>query len=100
MCVCKYLNQRVTWIGELKIFKGCFKNKQTKKHMKKLNFITQFKIEFLLPFTGFTKVLGKMPAVGFSMFLYALIFVTSFSCHSMPRSGCPALQRVKEKYIL
>ena len=29
--------------------------------MKKLSFITQFKIEFLLPFTGWRKVLGKMP---------------------------------------
>ena len=29
--------------------------------MKKLNFITQFKIDFLLPFTAFRKVLGKMP---------------------------------------
>ena len=30
--------------------------------MKKLSFITQFKIEFLLPFTGCRKMLGKMPA--------------------------------------
>ena len=29
--------------------------------MKKLSFITQFKIDFLLPFTGCRKVLGKMP---------------------------------------
>ena len=29
--------------------------------MKKLSFISQFKIEFLLLFTGFRKVLGKMP---------------------------------------
>ena len=29
--------------------------------MKGLSFITQFKIEFLLPFTGCRKVLGKMP---------------------------------------
>ena len=29
--------------------------------MKRLNFITQFKIEFLLQFTGCIKVLGKMP---------------------------------------
>ena len=27
--------------------------------MKKLNFITQFKIEYLVPFTGCRKVLGK-----------------------------------------
>ena len=30
--------------------------------MKGLSFITQFKIEFLLPFTGCRKALGKMPA--------------------------------------
>ena len=30
--------------------------------MKRLSFITQFKIEFLLTFTGCRKVLGKMPA--------------------------------------
>ena len=32
--------------------------------MKRLSFITQFKIEFLLLFTGCTKVLGKMPESG------------------------------------
>ena len=31
------------------------------KNMKRLSFITQFKIEFLLLFTGCRKVLGKMP---------------------------------------
>ena len=35
---------------------------QKKKHMKRLSFITQFKIEFLLPFTDCRKVLGKMSA--------------------------------------
>ena len=29
--------------------------------MKRLSFLTQFKIEFLLPFIGYRKVLGKMP---------------------------------------
>ena len=29
--------------------------------MKRLSFITQFRIEFLLPFTGCRKVLQKMP---------------------------------------
>ena len=29
--------------------------------MKRLSFITQFKIEFLLPFTNCREVLGKMP---------------------------------------
>ena len=33
----------------------------TKKYMKRLSFITQFKIQFLLLFTGCRKVLGKMP---------------------------------------
>ena len=32
--------------------------------MKILSFITQFKIEFLLPFTSSRKVLGKMPVLG------------------------------------
>ena len=30
--------------------------------MKRLSFITQFIIEFLLPFIGGRKVIGKMPA--------------------------------------
>ena len=33
---------------------------EKKKHMNKLSFITQFKIEFFLPFTGGRKVLRKM----------------------------------------
>ena len=33
------------------------------KRKKRLSFTTQFKIEFLLPFTGSRKVLAKMPAV-------------------------------------
>ena len=54
---------------ELKIFQGCFKNKKQKikkkkKNRKRLNFMTQFKIEFLLPFTGCRKVLEKMPGLG------------------------------------
>ena len=63
MHVCKYLNQRVKRIGKYngKSFKGVSKTKKKKKHMKRLSFITQFKIEFLLPFTGCRKVLGKMP---------------------------------------
>ena len=34
-----------------------------KKHMKRLIFITQFKIEFLLPFTNCWKVFGKISCV-------------------------------------
>ena len=36
-------------------------NKKKKKRMTRLTFLTQFKIEFLLPFTGCRKVLRKMP---------------------------------------
>ena len=39
------------------------KTKKEKKHLERLSFITQFKIEFLLPFTGCRKVLGKMPDI-------------------------------------
>ena len=38
-----------------------FKKKKSKKNMKRLSFITQSKIEFLLPFTDCRKVLGKIP---------------------------------------
>lgn len=34
-----------------------------KTYMFRLSFITQFKVEFLLPLTGFRKVLRKMPAM-------------------------------------
>ena len=61
MHVCKYLNQTVRRIGEQnrKSYKGVSKTKQTQLYEK--CFITQFKIEFLLPFTGRRKVLGKVP---------------------------------------
>ena len=41
------------------------KHKQikTKRYCEIASLITQFKIEFLLSFTGFRKVLGKMPAL-------------------------------------
>ena len=63
MYVCKYLNQRVRRIGKYhgKFSKAISKTKK-KKNMR-LNFITQFKIEFLLLFAGCRKVLGKMPVV-------------------------------------
>ena len=65
MRVCKYLNQKVRRTGEWngKSFKGFTKTKKKKKYMKRLSLITQFKIEFLLPFIGCRKVLGKMPEV-------------------------------------
>ena len=68
MSVCKYLNQRVKTIGEKngKSFKVVSKTKTNKKkHLKKLSFITQLRIEFLLPFTSCRKVLGKMPEFRF-----------------------------------
>ena len=51
MRVYKYLNQRARRISEHngKSFKGFSKKKKkqkAKKHMKRLSFITQFKIEF------------------------------------------------------
>ena len=63
MHVCKYPNQRVRSIGEWngKSFKDVSKIK--KKHIKRLSFIIAFKIEFLLPFNGCRKVLGKMPDI-------------------------------------
>ena len=49
--------------------RGFQKQNRKKKHMKGLSFITQFKIEFVLTFTGCRKVLGKMPASSlFSLF--------------------------------
>ena len=56
----------------------CFsKTKKKNKHVKRLNFITVFKIEFLPPFTSFRKALGKMPTCGtlfYKYFLLAIIF--------------------------
>ena len=46
-----------------KSFKGVSKTKKKKKHIKRLSFVTQFKIEFSLPFIGCRKVLGKMSVV-------------------------------------
>ena len=65
MCVCKYLNQRPRRTGEKngKSFKVFSKTKKKKQHVKRLSFITQFKIEFLLLFTGCRKMLGKMPGL-------------------------------------
>ena len=40
-----------------------FQKQKRKKHMKRLSFITQFKIELLRLFTGCRNVLRKMPAV-------------------------------------
>ena len=65
MRVCKYLKQRVRRIREYngKSYKGVSKQKWKKK-TKRLSFIiTQFKIEFLVPFTSCRKVYEKMPVV-------------------------------------
>ena len=58
MHVCKYLNQRVWRIGEQngKSFKGVSKKKE------KIHEVIEFKIEFLLQFTGCSKLLEKMSA--------------------------------------
>ena len=62
MCACRYLNQKLK--EQANRIKNCSrgfpKQKRKKKHMKRLIFITQFKIEFLRPFTGYRKVLGQM----------------------------------------
>ena len=41
-----------------------FQKQNKKKHMKRLSFITQFKIEFLLKLTSHRNVLGKNPWFG------------------------------------
>ena len=38
-----------------------FQKQKKKKYIKRLSFITQFKIKFLLPFSDCRKVPGKMP---------------------------------------
>ena len=66
MHVYKYLNQTVERVGESygKYF-NCFLKK--KQRVKGFSFITHFKIEFLLPFTCCSKVLGKMPGMVYTM---------------------------------
>ena len=66
-CVCKYHNQSIRRRGENngKSFKGVLKTKKEKENLKRLSFIPQFTIEFLLLFTSCRKVLGKMPAYCF-----------------------------------
>ena len=63
MHLCKHLNERVRRIGEenRKSLKGVSETKKTKKYKNRLNVITQFMIELLLPFTRCRKVLGKAP---------------------------------------
>ena len=58
MHICKYPNQRVRRIAVSygKYFKAFQKN-----NINRLSFASQLKIEVLLPFTGYRKVLGKMP---------------------------------------
>ena len=65
---CLEVNQKIR-IGEKNrksfkvVSKKKRKRKKKKKHLKGLSFITQFKIQILLPFTGCRKVLGKMPDI-------------------------------------
>ena len=59
------LHQTVTNTDEYRmenLSSVCQKQKR-KKNMKKLSFITWFTIEFLLLFTGWREVLGKMPEI-------------------------------------
>ena len=51
-----------------------FQKHKWKKSMKRLSFITQFKIEFLLPFTDCRKVLRKIPE-------YIVLFKKIFQVH-------------------
>ena len=57
MLVGIYAKEIEELVNRVENLSGVFK----KIHVKRLNFITQFKIEFLLPITGCRKVLGKMP---------------------------------------
>ena len=51
----------------IKSFVGSFEENLTRSvKLKRLSFITQFKIEFLLPFTGWREVVRKMPGQLFS----------------------------------
>ena len=54
------------------------KQKIKKKHMKRLSFITLFKIEFLLPFTSCREVLGKMPGTGSGWLISMLVKLNWF----------------------
>ena len=59
---------------------GSFEEKLTKR-VKEMSFITQFKIEFLLPFTGCRNVFGKMHAnksKGFHK-IYSVSFIHSLA---------------------
>ena len=50
--------------------------------MKKLSFITQFKIEFLLPFTSCRSMLGKMPGCDKIIFTFKFKFGEMFVPYS------------------
>ena len=59
---------------------------QTKnKNMKRLSFVTQFKIEFLLPLTSCRKMLGKMTAYGDQSYNVFCTFYTNHFPHSLKR---------------
>ena len=78
------IKTKVRRIGEKngKSFKGVSRTKKKKKHMKRLSFMTQFNIQFLLLFTGCRKVLGKMPADWLSnhMLVCQTMHTTDFTC--------------------
>ena len=63
-----------------------FQKQKEKKNMKTLSFVTQFKIEFLLPFFGCRKVLGNMPIMCQKL-KSILSQLTKFHGHAMKSAG-------------
>ena len=74
-----------------------FEGKLTRRvKWKRMSFITQFRIEFLLPFTGRRKVLGKMPDLCmYNIYIYCIYVIIyiiyiffihnfCFNCNSLP----------------
>ena len=54
------------YLGSKSFFRSFEKKLTRRVKLKRLSFIAQFKIDFLLPFTGCRKVLRKMSALGVS----------------------------------
>ena len=73
-----------------------FQKQTKKKHMKRLNVITQFKIEFLLLFSSCRKVLGKMPF--YAWFLNILSNGEGLDCFSQPNI-LPKLSKITVNWL-
>ena len=71
------------------------RQKRKKKRMERLSFITQFKIEFLPPFTDCRKVLGKMTG-------RAILFQTSQTppLHIFEKLGSNARKKLDLDFFL